>query len=433
MRFLGVGESNDLGAMYHGLVQRGHEVRVFVEDEASRDVYGGMLEFTNDWRAELGWLREAGGDGIALFESASRGAQQDALRQQGFQVIGGCALGDRLEADRQFGQQALRDIGLRTAKSHRFSGYDEAIAFLSASGGRFVLKFNGANSPRTRNYVGEMDDSADMLALLALYRDHPVDAGATDFVLMEHLQGVEVGVGAYFNGRAFLQPACIDFEHKRFFAGDLGELTGEMGTIVSYRDSHRLFQAVLAPLAPLLACGGYCGYINVNLIANDAGLWPLEFTSRFGYPGFAICEALHLEPWERIFQRMLHGDDLVLPTRSGFACGVVLTVPPFPYRHGYQELSKGEPVWLRPDASDEDRAALFFAEVAQVRGQLVTSGCTGYVGVATGTGDTVEHACDQAYRRARQVVVPNLRYRTDIGERVRRHDLGRLRQLGCLG
>jgi hypothetical protein len=29
--------------------------------------------------------------------------------------------------------------------------------------------------------------------------------------------------------------------------------------------------------------------------------------------------------------------------------------------------------------------------------------------------------------------VPNLRYRTDIGERVRRHDLERLRQLGWLG
>jgi phosphoribosylamine--glycine ligase len=247
------------------------------------------------------------------------------------------------------------------------------------------------------------------------------------------VQGVEVGVGAYFNGQAFLQPACIDFEHKRFFAGELGELTGEMGTIVSYRDSQQLFDAVLAPLAPLLADGGYCGYLNVNLIANEAGLWPLEFTSRFGYPGFAICEALQLEPWEQIFRRMLRRDGLQLATRDGYSCGVVLTVPPFPYRHGYEELSKGEPICLRPGASDEDRAALFFVEVAQVRGQLVTSGSTGYVGVATGVGATVGQACDAAYRVARQVVVPNLRYRTDIGERVRRHDLERLRQLRWLG
>jgi phosphoribosylamine--glycine ligase len=433
VRFLGVGESNDLGAMYDGLVQRGHEVKVFVQDPASQDVYGGMLEFSTDWRADLGWLREAGDQGVALFESALRGDEQDALRREGFQVIGGSALGDRLEADREYGQQVLRGIGLQTAASHRFTGYDAAIDFLAAAGGRYVLKFNGADSPRTRNYVGELEDAADMLALLRMYRDHPADGGEPDFVLMEHVQGVEVGVGAYFNGAAFLQPACIDFEHKRFFAGELGELTGEMGTIVSYRDSQRLFDAVLAPLAPLLADGGYCGYINVNLIANAAGLWPLEFTSRFGYPGFAICEVLHREPWERIFLRLLRRDDLQLATRDGFACGVVLTVPPFPYRHGYEELSKGEPICLRPGTTRDERAALFFAEVARQGGQLVTSGCTGYVGVATGTGTTAGDACEAAYRVARQVVVPNLRYRTDIGERVRLHDLQRLRQLGWLG
>jgi phosphoribosylamine--glycine ligase len=295
-----------------------------------------------------------------------------------------------------------------------------------------VLKFNGADSPRGRNYIGEMDDAADMLALLAMYRDHAASTGAPDFVLMEHVQGVEVGVGAYFNGRAFLQPACIDFEHKRFFPGELGELTGEMGTIVSYRGAQRLFDATLARVAPLLRDGGYCGYINLNLIANEEGLWPLEFTSRFGYPGFAICEALHLEPWDGIFRRMLRQDGLDIATRPGFSAGVVLTVPPFPYSQGYAELSKGEPICFRAGMTADDRAALYFAEVARRGDHLITSGASGYVGVATGIGPTVESARDAAYRLARQVVVPNLRYRTDIGERVIHDGLGRLRQWGWL-
>jgi phosphoribosylamine--glycine ligase len=126
-------------------------------------------------------------------------------------------------------------------------------------------------------------------------------------------------------------------------------------------------------------------------------------------------------------------DGLHIATRDGFACGVVLTVPPFPYRHGYEDLSKGEPVCLRPGITPQQRAGLAWAEVAQVRGHLVTSGCTGYVGVATGIGETVAQACDAAYALARQVVVPNLRYRTDIGERVRLRDLERLSQLGWSG
>jgi hypothetical protein len=95
-------------------------------------------------------------------------------------------------------------------------------------------------------------------------------------------------------------------------------------------------------------------------------------------------------------------------------------------------LSKGAPICLRSSLTARDREHLHFAEVAQVGGQLVTSGATGYVGVATGTGATVEDANAQALRVAHGVVVPNLRYRRDIGERVARSDLARLQSLGLV-
>ena len=78
--------------MHHGLASRGHEVRVFVEQPASRDVYGGMLEFSADWQAELGWLREAGDQGMVLFESVVRGEAQDALRGFGLHIAATTAL-----------------------------------------------------------------------------------------------------------------------------------------------------------------------------------------------------------------------------------------------------------------------------------------------------------------------------------------------------
>ncbi|HEY3486438.1 MAG TPA: phosphoribosylamine--glycine ligase [Gammaproteobacteria bacterium] len=432
MRFLGIGEYCSLGDMYYRLGHAGHEVKVYIADPEAQDIFGGMVQLTPHWSDELEWITAAGKDGIILFESAVNGWLQDQLRSNGYQVIGGSAFGDRLESERDFGQAVLRELGLQTARSHRYTDFSAAMEFIRATPARYVFKINGADSMRARNYVGQMDDGSDMLALLELQQAQWREAGNPDFVLMEFIEGIEVGVGAYFNGESFLQPACLDWEHKKLFPGDLGELTDEMGTVVTYRGAERIFDLTLARMREQLRASGYCGYINLNLIANEQGIWPLEFTSRFGYPGFAICETLHMESWDSIFRKMLERNTLELSTRSGFATGVVLTVPPYPYAHGYAELSKGTPIAFRGSLTAEEHRDLHFAEVAVQRSQLVTSGMTGYVGVATGAGDSVAAACDKAYALAHKVVVPNLRYRLDIGERVMRRGLSGLRALGYL-
>jgi phosphoribosylamine--glycine ligase len=249
---------------------------------------------------------------------------------------------------------------------------------------------------------------------------------------MRHLQGVEVGVGAFFNGRSFLVPANLDWEHKRFFPGNLGELTGEMGTVVTYRGAERLFDATLARLASVLRASRYVGYVNLNMIVNDEGPWPLELTCRFGYPGFAILSALHAEPWDGILRRLCDGGTTALETHAGYAVGVVLTVPPFPYPDGYERLSKGMPICFRSDLDDEDRLCLHYGEVRVDSGQLVTAGQIGYVMVVTGRGETVEAARRAAYARAEKVVIPNVRYRVDIGATFSEREHPQLVRLGWM-
>ena len=431
MRFLGVGEYNSLGDMYWRLSQAGHEVRVHIGDEESQDIFAGMIQCVENWRHQLDWIREAGDDGIIIFESATQGEVQDTLRQKGFHVVGGSAYGDRLENERGFGQAELRALGLKTAAVHEFADFDSGLLFLHENPGRYVFKHNGSDSASSCNYVGEMDDGADVSAFIQMERRRR-DGAACSFVLMEYLCGVEVGVGAYFNGQKFLSPVLLDWEHKRFFPGDLGELTGEMGTLVTYRSGERLFDATLAKMADRLAAHGHCGYINLNTIINQHGVWPLELTCRFGYPGFAICDALHEKGWDHLFRTMVTRRETSFPTRDGYAVGVVLTVPPFPYPYGYVELSKAAPIFFRQDMTSDERLRLHFAEVALEGQQPVTAGSVGYVMVATGCGADATTAQYAAYQLAKKVVVPNLRYRNDIGQRFIDRDRALLCQWGWL-
>ncbi|MCC2658111.1 MAG: phosphoribosylglycinamide synthetase [Panacagrimonas sp.] len=435
MRVLGVGDDHSLAALYLRLIEEGHALRVSVAHAESQDVMAGLVERCGaDWRAQLPWIRAAGDEGLIVFETAHHGAEQDALRAQGFHVVGGSALGDALEEDRERGQTLLKELGLPVARTVPFADFHHAISFLKEQPGRYVYKVSSGESPSTSNYVGELDDGSDMVAVLQGEAARLAASGRppVPFVLMEHVEGVETGVGAYFDGRRFLRPACIDWEHKRFFPGDLGELTGEMGTVVSFRGSEVMFARVLAPLEPVLREGGYHGWINVNTIVNGEGIWPLEFTCRFGYPGFAICGVLQRRPWGEVLRQVAHGVDgqATLDTAPGYAVGVVLTVPPFPWD---EPRCVPHPIRFRGGEPDAPmRAHLHWAEVARAPdGEGVClAGNRGYPLVVTGVDPELREAQRKANALAARVVIPNLRYRRDIGDGLMRDGLARLASWG---
>lgn len=146
MRFLGIGHSCDLGDMYMRLRAQGHEVRVYSRDLAEHGVLVGLLDYVESWEKQLPWIRDAGPDGVILFETAEHGAIQEQLRREGFQVIGGSELGDRLENDRAFGQRALASVGLSTLPTYAFDDFERAIAFVEAHPRRYVFKLDGSET-----------------------------------------------------------------------------------------------------------------------------------------------------------------------------------------------------------------------------------------------------------------------------------------------
>ena len=205
-----------------------------------------------------------------------------------------------------------------------------------------------------------------------------------------------------------------------------------MGTVVTYSRSKNFFDRTLGKLAPLLRENGYCGYINLNTIVNAQGIWPLEFTCRFGYPGYAILEPLQRTPWAELFKAMLSRSTPRFETEPGFAVGIVVTTPPFPYYRDMVPEPVGLPILFDGDLSRRERRHLHYGEVGLKNGVLVTSGMSGYTLVATGVGETVEAARDAANALADKVLVPNGRYRRDIGTRLIEGDFAQLEAWGLL-
>jgi phosphoribosylamine---glycine ligase len=164
MRFLGIGDFCDLSSLYLRLVEEGHEVKVYISNPLCHDTLAGLVAHTSDWRDELSWVREAGHQGIIVFENAAegRGLLQDKMRQDGLNVIGGSGYGDRLENDRAFAQGVLAGLGFSTCEVREYDLPQRAIAFVDKSPGRYVVKFNG---PR-ESFVGRLDDGADVRAFL---------------------------------------------------------------------------------------------------------------------------------------------------------------------------------------------------------------------------------------------------------------------------
>jgi phosphoribosylamine--glycine ligase len=205
-----------------------------------------------------------------------------------------------------------------------------------------------------------------------------------------------------------------------------------MGTVVTYARSRRFFERTLGRVEKLLREHGHRGYVNLNTIVNERGIWPLEFTCRFGYPGTAILTPLQATPWGELLAAMIDGSRSSIATRSGFSVGIVLTVPPFPYPRPQVEDPVGLPVLFEGELSHEDRRNLHYCELGLEGGELVTSGPYGWAMVVTAVADSISLAQQRANQLADRVLIPNVRYRRDIGARLIAGDYAQVESLGFL-
>ncbi len=419
------------------LLREGNEVRAFITDPLYRQILDGLIVKVDDLDQGLAWV---GRDGLIVVDDVGFGELQDRLRSEGYAVVGGSAGGDLLENDRLHCQRVLAGHGVRPVPSHYFDSRRDAVAFLGHNPGRWVLKQNGG-ADKTFCYVGSLPDGRDVLDLLEYHgRNTSDDTG--HFVLQQYVSGVEIGVGRYFNGHDWLGPVELNLEHKNLFPGCLGPKTYEMGTLMWYDpdESNRLFQEVLAPLAPHLKQIGFRGDFDINCIVNEQGAFPLEATSRFGYPAFQLQTEFHCSPWADFLFAVAQGKSYDLKWRPGYGIVVLVALTPFPF-HQATERTRPLPLGLRihfHDTPSQEELLHFHPDEVSVEkdgdGREIWHTCsdTGYILHVSGMGATVEEARDMAYQRIDNLVLPKMFYRHDIGLRFLKQDRERLTQWGWM-
>ncbi len=206
------------------VTKEGHEVKYFIESKEEKDIGDGFAAKTDDWEKEVAWA-----DVIVFDDVLGQGKKAQKLRNEGKLVVGGTPYTDMLEDDRAFGQNELKSAGVSIIPQENFTSFDEAIDFVQKNPNRYVIKPSGeAQNLKQLLFVGEDEDGKDIVHVLEDYK-RAWSKKIKEFQLQKRIVGVEVAVGAFFNGHDFVYPINVNFEHKKLFPGDIGPSTGEMG------------------------------------------------------------------------------------------------------------------------------------------------------------------------------------------------------------
>lgn len=408
----------------------GHDVRYCLGTyhPQKSPVGRGLVEREADFMRGARWadLIIAGGSDYFL-------PHMDRLRAEGKLVVGSCVEACLWETDRATGMGVFRAAGIPVAPYRTFHDYDQAIAYVKRQGTPFASKPSGHCDDKALSYVA--NSASDLIYMMERWKRNGKRQGL-EFILQEKISGVEFAVGAWFGPGGFVEEWEENFEHKKLMPGNLGPNTGEMGTVSRWTGKSKLADKVLKPLARFLDRARFVGCVDVSVIIDEEGTpWPLEFTTRGGWPALNLeCSAFDCDLVE-FFAGLAQGKP---PRRvhrlDEVVAGVVVAIPDFPYSHATAKEVVGVPVYGLTDRLMQHvhPAQMMAGEAPDDQGNKQPSYVTAgdYVMVCTGSGESVRKARDAAYRVVRQIEIPsNPFYRNDIGDRCRR-DIDELQRHG---
>jgi phosphoribosylamine--glycine ligase len=337
----------------------------------------------------------------------------DAFEAAGLPIFGPRADAARLESDKLFAKQLMRQYAVPTADSRMFTDFESARQYIATRDEPVVVKATGLAKGKG---VVVCEDPADaILAAERMLVNRAFGEASRRILVEERLNGREASLLAIVDrDTAFLLEPAQDY--KRLGDGDHGPNTGGMGSfcpspLVDEAVTHQVQAQILVPMLDALQRADlpYRGVLYIGLMLTAAGPKVLEFNCRFG------------DPETQVILPRLRSDflELLLSAVEGRLDAAEVTWDPRPAlcvvmaAAGYPDKPRtGVPIRGLPEDSDD--VIVFHAGTRAENGDVVTAG--GRVLGVTGLGETLSQARQRVYGALEQIRFEGAQYRHDIGQ-----------------
>ncbi|MCK2236475.1 MULTISPECIES: phosphoribosylamine--glycine ligase [unclassified Crossiella] len=327
----------------------------------------------------------------------------DAVRASGIPCFGPSKEAARIEGSKAFAKEIMAAAGVPTAHSEIVDNPARLDAALARFGPTWVVKDDGLAAGKGVVVTRDLD-AARAHAMKLLDGGHPV-------LLESFLDGPEVSLFCLTDGRTVraLLPAQ-DF--KRVGDNDSGPNTGGMGAYAPLPWAapdlvETIVTTVAQPVVDELAKRGtpFQGVLYAGLAVTAEGPSVIEFNCRFGDPETQAVLALLRTPLAGLLLAVAEGrldEQAELDWAEGAAVTVVVAA------EGYPSLPRTGDVITGADAE----GVLHAGTRRRDDGAVVSAG--GRVLSVVGTGDDLDAARAEAYRRVAGVHLTGSHHRTDI-------------------
>lgn len=404
MRILIHSKEGDSGGLAYQMQKEGSTVDLFIAEKWARPQMEGLVPHVETFEEGLRNKPD-----FIIFDLNGDGQTADKLRKEGWKVIGGSTLADRMEFDRAWGAKLCEQYGIRTPRTTPFETVEEAIKFVSQTKKAYAVKMDANAGGESASFVSK--DSEEMVDYLQQQKESGKIDGAT-FIIQEVVKGAEISTELWFVRGTPIWPANSTLEDKHFLAGGLGQRTGcEVSLVCHYEGTQsKIVDRTIRKLFPLLKYAQWTGCLDVNCIVSEVDHEPyfLEFTPRIGYSAiYAYTAILGLSVSD--YFRELSKGPFTIPFHNIWGSSLKLSIPPYPTQIEPDQAAR-ETYGLQAGVCLGGTVGPDFALLDVCKGQKTAFECAGVtciLGEALGRGNSVLEAWRASQKVFGAVEVPN--------------------------